>query len=101
PHPHLRSRPPVRRSPERVGSAHLACDVCDRGSGECAGMSALEAAIARWEAMTGKPFRDPEPTTEEIEQARARADEAMMGSVWCFLAQEGERVLQETDNANA
>lgn len=57
-------------------------------------MSALEAAIARWEAMTGKPFRDPEPTAEEIEQARARADEAMMGPVWCFLAEEGRKAIE-------
>ena len=43
--------------------------------------ASLARFIARYEAMTGKPFRDPAPTEAEIAAARQRADDAVRGLI--------------------
>jgi hypothetical protein len=43
--------------------------------------ASLARTIAAYEAATGKPFRDPQPTAEQIAQARQRADDAVRGLI--------------------
>jgi hypothetical protein len=53
--------------------------------------AALEEFIADYEARTGKPFRDPEPTPEELEKARAKVEDAMRGLTRLYLTDAEKR----------
>jgi hypothetical protein len=53
--------------------------------------NSLARFIAEYEARTGKPFRDPEPTPEQVAQARCRADNAMRGLIGLLPLTEAEK----------
>jgi hypothetical protein len=53
--------------------------------------NSLARFIADYEARTGKPFRDPEPTPEQVGQARRRADNAMRGLIGLLPLTEDEK----------
>ena len=52
--------------------------------------ASLAHFAAEYEARTGKPFRDPEPTPEEIAVAMKRADDAVRSLIGELVGQRGE-----------